>query len=305
MFELECASFKTMGCPCQIRLFGTSKTHVRRVIKKAIKELKRLNDKYTRYTSSSLTSQINAAAGTQQFIHVDTETAAILNYAATCYEQSSGLFDITSGVLRRVWDFSKNELPTQESIDKTLSIIGWNKVEWKPPRISLPKVGMELDFGGVVKEYAADAVYTLCHKAGIHHGIIELGGDIRVIGPTPDNEPWSITIQHPRDPEKGLVKIKLYRGGMSTSGDYERYMVVNGKRYYHILNPKTGWPVESFSSVTVLADYCVIAGSASTIAMLKGKQAIAWLDNLTLPYWCSDETGHISHQKEHNEIKTY
>ena len=287
-----------MGSPCQIRIYAPSKIQARNVIKKAIKELQRLNDKYTRYTSSSLTSQINIAAGSNRFIHVDTETTAILNYAATCYEQSSGLFDITSGVLRRVWDFSSNTVPSQDAIDKILPIIGWDKVEWKPPRIKLTRPGMELDFGGVVKEYAADTVYSLCYRAGIRHGIIDLGGDIRIIGPTPENEPWSVTVQHPRNPDKCLVNLKLYKGGISTSGDYERYMMVDGKRYYHILNPKTGWPVEKFSSVTVVADFCVIAGSATTVAMLKGEHAIDWLDSLTLPYWCSDDTGVLSHQRE-------
>ncbi|MCB1827352.1 MAG: FAD:protein FMN transferase, partial [Coxiellaceae bacterium] len=285
-----------MGSPCQIRLYAESDVFGRRVIKKCIKALRHLNDKYTRYSETSLTSQINASAGSGKRIKVDEETIAVLNYANVCYEQSDGLFDITSGVLRRVWDFSKSVLPTQVEIDAVLPVIGWEKVIWEAPYISLPLEGMEIDFGGIVKEYAADTVIGLCKKMGIQHGIVDLGGDVRVIGPTPDGESWLMNIPHPRHPDEMLTKVPIYQGGVSTSGDYERFMMVDGQRYCHILNPKTGWPARNnFASVTVVADHCVIAGSATTVAMLKEGDAIEWLEALGLPYWCADERGQLTH----------
>lgn len=294
MLNPICSDFTTMGSPCQIRLYAHSDEFGKSVISKMIHKLYQLNDKYTRYHSDSLTSKINASAGSDKAIKVDAETEAILNYAQVCYQQSDGLFDITSGVLRKAWNFSNNQLPEQKKIDRLLSLVGWHKIKWQPPFILLPKKGMEIDFGGVVKEYAADAVIAIAQQHEIKHGLIDLGGDIRSIGPLPNGEPWSVHVQHPRNPEKKLVKINLDYGGISTSGDYERYMIINGKRYSHIINPKIGWPIKKgYASVTVLADHCVIAGSATTVAMLKGVDALTWLEELTLPYWCVDDQGNV------------
>lgn len=288
-----------MGTQCSIKIYAKSTVYGKRVVRTAIKELKRLNDRYTRYDPNSYTSYINRSAGNGEAIRVvDKETCAILDYAATCHAKSGGLFDITSGVLRKAWDFSKPVLPSQKKLDELLPLVGWHKVKWKRPNITLPIPGMEIDFGGVVKEYAADTAASICIKAGIKHGVVEMGGDIRIIGPLPNNEPWHINVQHPRKPNKKIVTINAFRGGISTSGDYERYTEVNGERYYHILNPFTGWPVKGFASVTVLADFCVVAGSASTIAMLKGKDcSIAWLDELGAPYWCSDQQGNLVYNR--------
>lgn len=143
---------------------------------------------------------------------------------------------------------------------------------------------MELDFGGIVKEYAVDRAVTLCREAGVESGIINLGGDIKVIGPRPDKRTWQVGISHPRQKGAFLDTLALQNGAVATSGDYERCIVVNGVRYGHIFNPKTGWPVRHLATVTVVADFCVIAGSAATIAMLKEEQGSAWLEELGLPH---------------------
>jgi thiamine biosynthesis lipoprotein len=141
---------------------------------------------------------------------------------------------------------------------------------------------MEIDFGGIVKEYAADRAATLCLNAGISHGIVNLGGDIKIIGAHPDGKSWRVGIQHPRDKTKVWKALKLKTGALASSGDYERCMVIDGVRYGHILNPKTGYPVRHLTAVSVIADLCVVAGSAATIAMLKEKDGEKWLKSLGL-----------------------
>src|SRR5699024_8377147 len=165
-------------------------------------------------------------------------------------------------------------------------------VQWEPPHLHLPIKGMEIDFGGVVKEYAVDTVVALCQNRGFSHGLIDMGGDIGVIGPHPDGSPWRIGIRNPHTPHRAKAVIELTQGALATSGDYERYFEIHGKRYSHILNPLTGWPVQGLISVSVQAPLCIVAGTASTIGMLKGKQeGIHWLDALGLPYFCIKEDG--------------
>jgi thiamine biosynthesis lipoprotein len=150
---------------------------------------------------------------------------------------------------------------------------------------------MEIDFGGVVKEYAVDRAAALCYAQGIKHGVINLGGDIRVVGPRADGSPWRVGIRHPRSEDALLDTLLLYEGALASSGDYERCIRVNDVRYGHVLNPKSGWPVRHLAAVSVVGDFCVVAGSASTIAMLKEAQGIEWLQDLGLPYLWVDVHG--------------
>ena len=147
---------------------------------------------------------------------------------------------------------------------------------------------MEIDFGGVVKEYAVDRAASLCFDAGIRHGLVNLGGDIKIIGPHPDGSPWRIAIRHPRQSGGILQALLLRSGALASSGDYERCIVLDGVRYGHVLNPKTGWPVNYMAAVSVIGEFCVVAGSASTIGMLKGEAGPDWLSSLGLPHlWVS------------------
>jgi thiamine biosynthesis lipoprotein len=157
--------------------------------------------------------------------------------------------------------------------------------------LEFPMSGMEIDFGGIVKEYAVDRAAALCQGAGVRHGVINLGGDIKVIGPRADGSPWRIGIRHPRHKEAVMRTILLREGALASSGDYERCLIVDGVRYGHILNPKTGWPVRHLAAVSVIADFCVVAGSASTIAMLKEAGGPAWLESLGLPHLWVDVHG--------------
>src|SRR3954453_1566125 len=153
---------------------------------------------------------------------------------------------------------------------------------------------MELDFGGVVKEYAVDRVAVLLLDSGLDSGFVNLGGDVRVIGPRPAGEPWRVGIRHHRLRDGVASLVEIDRGALASSGDYGRCIVIDGAHYGHILNPKTGWPVRELAAVSVIADLCVVAGSAATIAMLKDAGGRRWLEELQLPYRLTDVRGNTT-----------
>jgi len=273
-----------MGSSCEIKIYCKDKISAQQIADKVIADVMRIEQRYSRYKEDSILSEINRVADKGGAIAVDEETAALLNYANTCYQQSAGLFDITSGVLRKAWDFKSQTVPKQADIKKLLKIVGWKKVKLTLSSISFALPGMQLDFGGIGKEYAVDRAAGICWQQGIRHGLVNLGGDIKVIGPHPNKEPWMVGVRHPRKVEGTLTQIPVYLGAVASSGDYERCIVINGKRYGHVLNPRTGWPVSGLVSVTVLSEQCVVAGSACTIAMLMELQGKNWLKRLGLKH---------------------
>ena len=284
-------NFKAMGTLCELQFFSEQPGKTKRLANRVIADVQRLEAKYSRYREDSLLSKINRVAKQGGSIEVDAETSYLLNYAETCYQQSDGLFDITSGILRHAWRFHAERLPSQTEIDPLLENVGWHKLHWHAPTLAFLQPGMELDFGGIVKEYAVDRAATLCREANITHGFINLGGDVRFMGPRGDGEPWALGIGHPRRPGDVLLNLSVTRGAVASSGDYERCIVLDGVRYAHILNPKTGWPVRHLAAVSVMSDFCVVAGSASTIAMLKEEEGPEWLQDLGLPHLWIDVNG--------------
>ena len=284
-------TFTAMGTQCEIQIYSDHPGKVKRLSKRIINDIQRLEVKYSRYRPDSFLSQINLVANQGGLIKVDDETAILLNYAETCYQQSDGLFDISSGVLRGAWRFHTKKLPTQEDIAPLLEKVGWRKLEWTGSELNFPNIGMELDLGGIVKEYAVDRAASFCLDSGVKNGLINLGGDIRLIGPRGNGESWTVGIAHPRINNSVLMNLSISRGAVANSGDYERCIVIEGVRYAHILNPKTGWPVKYLAAVSVISDLCVVAGSASTIAMLKEEQGPEWLKQLGLPHLWVDVNG--------------
>ncbi|MBD9361083.1 FAD:protein FMN transferase [Methylomonas fluvii] len=280
-----------MGTQCEIQLIAREHKQAKRIADIVTADVQRLEGLYSRYKPDSLLSSINQVAAKGGRITVDEETAGLLNYAATCYQQSDGLFDITSGILRQAWRFESGQLPDEQLIKTLLKKVGWHKLRWQAPLLEFPLAGMELDFGGIVKEYAVDRAAVIAWNAGARHGFINLGGDIKLIGPRPDGAAWHVGIHHPRQKQTLASTLALHSGAVASSGDYERCIIVNGQRYGHILNPKTGWPVRHLASVSVIGEFCVVAGSASTIAMLKEEQGPSWLEQLALPYLWIDVHG--------------
>ena len=266
-----------MGGENELRLYARDPAHGAAAAQGAVAEIRRIEQAYSRYRDNSVVSRINRAAG-EAPIEIDPETAVLLAFADDCYRASDGLFDITSGVLRRVWNFRGGTLPEAAAVSAILPMVGWNRVEHSGDTIRLPQSGMEIDFGGIGKEYAADRAAAKLMEFGIFHGLVNLGGDIRILGPHPDGSPWPIHIAHPRQPNAIVATIPLTTGALTTSGDYLRYIDCDGKRYCHILNPRTGWPVAHWQSATVIAPTCAVAGSLSTVSMLLEARSIAFLD---------------------------
>jgi thiamine biosynthesis lipoprotein len=274
--------FRALGSDNEIQLYAGDAGAAQRLAQTGIDEANRIETKYTRYRDDSLTSRINLCAG-GEWVEIDSETAALLDYADTCYRESEGLFDLTSGVLRRAWNFRVAVVPDAAAVAALLPLVGWKLIERSPDRIRLPKPGMELDFGGIGKEYCADRVAAALLDAGAQFGLVNLGGDIRVIGPHPDGRPWAVGIRHPRVEDALLTTIMLAQGALATSGDYERYFEIDGRRYCHMLNPHTGYPVPTMQSVTVVAPLCTVAGSICTLAMLKGERGLGYLQSQGFP----------------------
>ena len=283
--------FRAMAAEHELQVAGLDRASAARAAAAAIADVHRIEAKYSRYTPDSVTTAINRAAG-RAAVPVDDETLALLRYADQCWRISDGAFDVTSGVLRRAWRFGAKppRVPTVAEVDAARALIGWNRVELGAHDVRLPTAGMEIDFGGIGKEYAADRAATLLASHGVAHALVNLGGDVRALGGQPDGRPWRIGIVHPRTPGAVTGEVDIVDGAIATSGDYQRFIEVDGARYAHILDPRTGWPVAHWQSASVVAPVCTLAGSLATIAMLR-RDAPAFLDAQRVTYLLVDEKG--------------
>ncbi|MEY4592679.1 MAG: hypothetical protein RIR18_1574 [Pseudomonadota bacterium] len=266
--DIVTAQFPAMASHCEVTLVAEDETKAKQAIELAATEVRRIEHKYSRYRPDSLISQINQAAGTGHRTLIDPETAWLLSYANALYQDSDGLFDITSGKLSRAWDFTKRLVPTEAELVSLRSLVSWSAVEASDTHIYLPKISMEIDFGGFGKEYAVDRAAEILLNEGFQYGFVNFGGDVRVLGPQPDNSPWQIGIRDPNQATGLIASIPMHGGGLATSGDYERFFEINGQRYSHIIHPKTGIPVSFHRSISVIAETALHAGSCSTIGML-------------------------------------
>lgn len=292
--------FSAMASPCSLQMDGCDEPAMRRAAAEAMAEVQRIEHKFSRYRQGSVISQINQSAG-REAVAVDAETAGLLDFAQQLWALSDGLFDITSGVLRHAWDFKRAQFPAPEKLQSLLVKVGWQQVAWDGEQVRLAQAGMALDFGGFGKEYATDRAAAVLQQHGLKHALVNLGGDLHALGPRGLPElggaAWSIEISPPRPTADGsgapLALLPLARGGLATSGDYERFFMHEGQRYCHVLNPKTGWPVSHWQSVSVLAANTSTAGALTTIAMLKGPDATAWLDAQGVRYLAVQHDGQL------------
>lgn len=278
--------FSAMNGPCEL-LFNTLDADLaKKLTQAAAGEVWRIQNKYSRYDRRSLCTQINQSQGHP--VAIDAETYQLLNFAQQCYQISNGLFDITSGVLGKAWHFDgSDKLPCPEFIASLLTQMGWHKVRFNRHQIILPE-DMALDFGGIGKEYAVDKVVQQLNKLAPGMSIlVNFGGDLAITCAKPHHQSWRIGIENPNRQNQAKAAITIKQGALATSGDANRYLVKDGIRYSHILNPKTGWPIaDAPRSVTVAAPQCVSAGMLSTIAILQGKDAEAFLEAQEVEYWC-------------------
>ena len=274
-----------MASPCEIFLELDIGMLARRMVDKAAAEASRIEAKFSRYRSDSVVAEIHRAEG--RTIRVDEETAQLLDLAARCHELSGGRFDITSGVLRQVWTFDGSDrVPSRNQVKAILGSVGWERVTWSAPELRLPE-GMEIDFGGLGKEYAVDRVAALLDHELTVPFLVNFGGDLRVSGPRGDGSAWRVGVEDPGREDRAERLIEIRSGALATSGDARRFLLRKGVRYSHILNPRTGWPVSSAPrSVTVAAGSCTEAGILATLAMLQGKDAEAFLEAQGVVWWC-------------------
>jgi thiamine biosynthesis lipoprotein len=249
----------------------------------AAQEAWRVEQKYSRYRDDSVTARIHNNRGLPS--EVDAETASLIDFASQCFDLSEGLFDITSGVLRRAWKFDGSDrIPEGAAIERLLPLVGFDKLQWRSPHLLLP-AGMELDFGGIGKEYAVDRAYELLAARDATPFLINFGGDLRANRP-PSYGPWQVGLERPDADREPTMMLDLEHGALATSGDSRRYVLKDGIRYGHILNPRTGWPVLGAPrSVTVAASSCTEAGLLATVALLQGNRAQEFLDEQGVRYW--------------------
>lgn len=275
--------FVAMASPCEL-LLETDVGAARDLGRVAAQEAWRIEAKFSRYRPDSIISAINSSQG--HALVVDGETAALLDYAAQCHTLSQGRFDITSGVLRRCWRFDGSDrLPEPAAVAALMRLIGFEKIRWQSPNITLP-AGMEIDFGGIGKEYAVDRVLTMVAARFDGAALVNFGGDLAA-NRAPAAAPWQVGVERPDTEREARLLLELSRGGLATSGDTHRFLLRDGVRYSHILDPRSGWPVrDTPRSVTVAAASCVEAGMLATFAMLQGSHAEAFLEELGVRYWC-------------------
>ena len=269
-----------MASPCSVLIDTDNREEAAALLAIAEAEAQRVEEKFSRYKRGNVVDAINRAEG--RAVEVDEETALLLDYAATCWQASEGMFDITSGVLRRVWTFDgSSRVPSSDAVRKCLRDVGWHRVEWQRPTLTLPK-GMEIDFGGIGKEYAVDRAAALIAAHTLSSFVVNFGGDLYACG----RRMWGVGIDDPSHTgTAALYKVDIATGGIATSGDARRFVMHNGKRLGHILNPKTGWPVEDAPrSVTVVGRTCMEAGTLSTLAYLQGPHAKAFLEEQAVQF---------------------
>ncbi len=278
-------TFQAMASPCEVLFISSSEKDANLFAEFTFDETKRIESKFSRYLPDNIVHKINSSNGFK--IEVDEETSRMLDFANQCYQLSDGLFDISSGLLRNCWTFDGTEqTPDKDKLSTMLKLIGWDKINWEPPHIQLLS-GMEIDFGGIGKEYAVDHVADIALSFKISKVMVNFGGDIRTINPDLDSPPWVIGIENPNKENSAIGKISLHNGGIATSGDSKRFCLHHGKRFGHILNPKTGYPIENApTAVSVVSENCTQAGIIATIAMLHGKDAEQFLESQEITFKC-------------------
>ena len=278
--------FDAMASPCEILIESDDPDSAERLTRIAADEVWRIEDKFSRYLPGNIVGRINACGGDP--VVVDEETASLLDFAATLHTLSNGLFDITSGVLREAWTFDGGDrLPSPRAVEEILERVGWDKVSWQKPVLAM-RPGMQVDLGGIGKEYAVDRVARWLAGATECSALVNFGGDLAITRAPRERDAWRVGIEPitGRDPQ-GEIVLAIRTGALATSGDSSRFLLKGGVRYGHILDPRSGWPVDGAPrSVTVAADTCTQAGMLSTLAMLEGTEAESFLDGEGVRYWC-------------------
>lgn len=269
-----------LGTNCDVQYVCADEARARAFELAAVGWVAAFEAKYSRFRPSSLLSRINAAAG-GDWVDIDPEMELFLDLAGSLHQLTRGVLDVTALPVMRLWDYraAQPRIPSKQEILAALQLVGWEKVQRQPGRVRLA-AGMAIDFGGWGKEYAVDAVAQLAGKHGINCALVDFGHDLCAVGAAPGKPGWHIGLEDPAKPGTacwGSVAAKDC--GIASSGDYVRGFTLNGRRYGHIVDPRTGWPVANgCRQVTVIARSCLQAGALSTAAFILGAEAgTAWV----------------------------
>jgi FAD:protein FMN transferase len=284
--HLIAVRFSAMASPCEVLLPAANAPAALELGALVAEEAWRIERKFSRYRDDSVLAMIHSRRGRP--VEVDAETAELIDFARRCYDLSDGLFDVTSGVLRHAWRFDGSDrVPDAATVERLRARVGFEKLEWQRPLLTLP-AEMEIDFGGIGKEYAVDLAYDRLATCCSAPFLINFGGDLRANRP-PAPGTWQVGVERPDSERNAGLLLDLERGALATSGDSRRYLLKEGVRYGHILDPRTGWPVrDAPRSVTVAASSCIEAGLLATLALLHGAQAEAFLREQGVRHWVID-----------------
>jgi thiamine biosynthesis lipoprotein len=268
-------AFEAMGTVCKVDFELSSRARAETFKDEVLGWLDRFEKRFSRFVPDSLISRLNRAAG-QEWTEIDDEAASLFALCDWFHWSTRGIFDPTSLPLVALWDYHVHPpvLPSDEQVRRAQAKIGWTKFRREGKRARLSEVGMGLDVGGIGKEYAVDRVMEMAARHGIANGLVDFGHDLRVRGEPPEGGPWRIGLEDPHDPARCWGGVAVRDRAVASSGDYFRNFEIGGKRYGHILDPRTGFPVHNgCRSVAVIAPTCTEAGLLSTTAFILGPRA--------------------------------
>jgi thiamine biosynthesis lipoprotein len=266
-------SFPALGTTCEVQYAATGgEAQAAAFERAAVAWVNAFEAKYSRFRPDSLVSHINSAAG-RTWTEVDAEMEGLLTLCDSLHFMTQGVLDPTALPLIRLWNYkaARPRIPAPAEIAMARALVGWKKVQRAPGKVFLPEPGMALDFGGFGKEYAVDVVAQIAVDHGIANVLVDFGHDLRALGMPPGRPAWHIGLEDPAKPGSAAGSIGVTGKGVASSGDYLRSFVVDGKRFGHIVDPRTGWPVANgCTQATVVAGSCLQAGVLSTTAFVLG-----------------------------------
>ena len=257
----------------EIILMGDDEGSADKAVLQAFQEMKRIETLMSSWIDSSDVTRINRSAG-KEWVKVSPETMEVIKKAKEISELSEGAFDITVAPLVDLWRKAREKKtpPSMEDVKGKLDLVNFKNIGIDPKgRVFLKKEGMAIDLGGIAKGHAVDKAFNVLRSLGYNNLIVNAGGDLRA-GGTKNNQPWSIGIQNPREPQKILTRIPLSDVAVATSGDYQKFFIYQGKQYHHILNPKDGFPTEGCQSVTIVTKNCITADGLATAIFVLGPE---------------------------------
>ncbi len=262
-----------MGSRFEITVVAGDFIQASQNINLAIIEITRIEKLISSWDANSQTSAINRKAGIDP-VKVDIELFGLIERAISISELTDGAFDITYASMDRIWKFdgSMNEMPTEKRIKTSIALVGYENIvlNKEDTTVFLKKEGMKIGFGAIGKGYAADMAKKRLKQNGVTAGIINASGDMNTWGKQPDGKEWRVAITNPMDKNKAFALLPIVDGAVVTSGDYEKYALINGKRYSHIIDPKTGYPSSGIISVTVFASQAELADALATAVFVMG-----------------------------------